>query len=172
VSSLTFLSLRPILRLLTRGTRSDRHRVLPCDLPAGQTMSTPLDRGSIVPLCAVCIEAGRATEATHQTRDLLCGCDQHIQLLERHGRAAVRLARRSAAFWSVWWPSIDAAPAGRALPMPPRREGSGDPGPADRPPHPLTDDRRRRGNAPPPPGTRRRRSAGDRRSGRVRSGDS
>ena len=112
MSSLTFLSLRPILRLLPRSTRSDRHRVLPCDLPAGPTMSTPLDRGSTVPLCAVCIEAGRATEATYQTRDLLCGCDQHIQELEEHGRAAVRRARRGAAFWFGWWPSIDAAPAG------------------------------------------------------------
>ncbi len=172
MSSLTFLSLRPILRLLPRSTRSDRHRVLPCDLPAGPTMSTPLDRGSTVPLCAVCIEAGRATEATYQTRDLLCGCDQHIQELEEHGRAAVRRARRGAAFWFGWWPSIDAAPAGCALPMPPRREGSGDPGSTDRPPHPLTDDHRRRGGAPPPPGTRRRRSAGDRRSGRARSGES
>jgi hypothetical protein len=85
--------LRPILRLLPRGTRCGRHRVPPCDLPADQTMSTPLDRGSTVPLCAVCIEAGRATEATHQTRDGLCGCDQHIQELEQHGRAAVRRQR-------------------------------------------------------------------------------
>jgi hypothetical protein len=61
---------------------------------AVQTTSTPLDRGSIVPLCVVCIEAGRATEATYQTRDFLCGCDQHIQELEQHGRAAVRRARR------------------------------------------------------------------------------
>jgi hypothetical protein len=58
-------------------------------------MSAPLDRGSTVPLCAVCIEAGRATEATHQTRDGLCGCDQHIQQLEQHGRAAVRRQRRA-----------------------------------------------------------------------------
>jgi hypothetical protein len=57
-------------------------------------MSTPLDRGSIVPPCVVCIEAGRATEATHQTKDFLCGCDQHIQELEQHGRAAIRQARR------------------------------------------------------------------------------
>ena len=56
-------------------------------------MSTPLDRGSTVLFCAVCIEAGRATEATHQTRDGLCGCDQHIQQLEQHGRAAVRRQR-------------------------------------------------------------------------------
>ena len=67
------------------------------DLADPETMSTPLDRGSTVPLCAVCIEAGRATEATHQTRDLLCGCDQHIQELEQHGRAAVRRARRARA---------------------------------------------------------------------------
>ena len=93
MSSLTFLSLRPILRLLPRSTRSHRHRVQPYDLAAVQTLSTPLDRGSTVPLCAVCIEAGRATEATHQTRDLLCGCDEDIQQLEQHGRAAVRRQR-------------------------------------------------------------------------------
>ena len=93
VSNPTFVRLRPILRVLTRGTRSARHRVQPCDLPAVQTLSTPLDRGSIVPLCAVCIEAGRATEATYQTRDLLCGCDAHIQQLEQHGRAAIRRLR-------------------------------------------------------------------------------
>jgi len=63
----------------------------------GQTMSAPLDRGCTVPLCAVCIEAGRATEATYQTRDWLCGCDQHIQQLEQHGRAAVRRRRSAAA---------------------------------------------------------------------------
>ena len=49
--------------------------------------------GSTVIYCAVCIQAGRATEATHQTRDLLCGCDQHIQQLEQHGLAAVRRRR-------------------------------------------------------------------------------
>src|SRR5262245_20555584 len=58
-------------------------------------MSTPLDRGSIVPFCVVCIEFSRATEATHQTKDLLCGCDQHIQELEQHGRAAIHRARRA-----------------------------------------------------------------------------
>ena len=62
-------------------------------LPAGQTVSAPLERGSTVILCAVCIQAGRATEATHQTRDLLCGCDQHIQQLEQHGLAAARRRR-------------------------------------------------------------------------------
>jgi hypothetical protein len=92
----TFLRLRPVLRLLPRSTRSDRHRVPPCDLPAGQTMSTPPDRGSTVIHCAVCIQTGRATEATHQTRDLLCGCEQHIQQLEQDGLAAVRRARREA----------------------------------------------------------------------------
>src|SRR5277367_1060905 len=85
--NLTILRLRPILRLLPRGTRSHVH----------QTMSRPLDRGSTVPLCAVCIEAGRATEATHQTRDGLCGCDQHIQQLEQHGRVAVRRQRSAEA---------------------------------------------------------------------------
>ncbi|MGO9927311.1 MAG: hypothetical protein ACLPLP_14655, partial [Mycobacterium sp.] len=90
MNNLTIRSLRPMLRLLPRSERSQRHRMLPCDLPAGQTPSTPLDRGSIVPLCAVCIEAGRATEATYQTRDLLCGCDEHIQQLEQYGRAAIR----------------------------------------------------------------------------------
>jgi len=56
-------------------------------------MSTPLDRGSVVPLCVVCIEAGRATEATRQTRDLWCGCDEHIQELEQDGLAAIRRQR-------------------------------------------------------------------------------
>jgi hypothetical protein len=93
MNNLTILRLRPMLRLLPGSTRRGRHRVLPCDLPAGQTMSTPLDRGSTVPLCAVCIEAGRAAEATHQTRDGLCGCDRHIQQLEQHGCAAVRRQR-------------------------------------------------------------------------------
>jgi hypothetical protein len=90
MNGLTTLCLRPILRLLPRSTRSDSHLGLPGALPAGRTLSTPLDRWSIVPPCAVCIEAGRATEATHQTRDHLCGCDKHIQELEQHGRAAVR----------------------------------------------------------------------------------
>jgi hypothetical protein len=101
---------------MPRGTRSGRHRVPPCDLPTRQTMSTPLDRGSTVPLCAVCIEAGRATEATYQTRDGLCGCDEHIQELERDGRAAVRGARRSAVSGPYEGPSVNAAPAGRTLP--------------------------------------------------------
>jgi hypothetical protein len=93
MNSLTILRLRPMLRLLPHSRRSDCPRVPPCHLPVGQTMSTPLDRGSTVPLCAVCIEAGRATEATYQTRDGLCGCDQHNQQLEQHGRAAVRRQR-------------------------------------------------------------------------------
>ena len=97
MNNLTILRLRPILRLLPRSTRRGGHRVPPCDLPDGPTMSAPLDRGSTVPVCAVCIEAGRATEATHQTRDGLCGCDQHIQELEQHGRAAVRRQRSAAA---------------------------------------------------------------------------
>ena len=90
---LTVLHLRPILRLLPGNTRSDCHPVLSCDLPGGRTMSTPLDRGSVVPLCVVCIEAGRATEATRQTRDLWCGCDEHIQELEQDGLAAIRRQR-------------------------------------------------------------------------------
>jgi len=97
MNNLTILRLRPILRLLPHSTRRGRHRAPRWDLPAGQTLSAPLDRGSIVPLCAVCIEAGRATEATYQTRDLLCGCDQHIQQLEQHGRAAIRRQRSAKA---------------------------------------------------------------------------
>jgi len=93
MSNLTIQRLRPMMRLLPRSTRSHRHRVQPWDLPAVQTQSAPLDRGSTVPLCAVCIEAGRATEATCQTRDLLCGCDEHIRQLEQHGRAAVHRQR-------------------------------------------------------------------------------
>jgi hypothetical protein len=46
-----------------------------------------------MPPCAVCIEAGRATEATFQTSEGLCGCDEHIAELEQHGRAAIRRAR-------------------------------------------------------------------------------
>jgi hypothetical protein len=68
-------------------------------------MSAPLDHGSIVPLCAVCIEVGCTTEATHQTRDGLCGCDQHLQQLEQHGRAAVR-RQRSAATAAVLAPPL------------------------------------------------------------------
>jgi hypothetical protein len=93
MNNLTIRRLRPLLRFMPRSTRSDRHRVLPCDLPAGPTMSTPLDRSSSVPLCVLCIEAGRATEATHQTRDQLCGCDQHIRQLEQHGRTAIHRQR-------------------------------------------------------------------------------
>jgi hypothetical protein len=63
---------------------------------SGQALSARLDRGSTVPLCTVCFEAGRATEATHQTWDLLCGCEQHIRQLEQHGRAAVRRQRGAA----------------------------------------------------------------------------
>ncbi len=101
MNNLTIQRFRPMLRLMHRSARSDRHRVAPCDLPTGQTMSTPLDRGSIVLLCAVCIEAGRATEATFQTRDHLCGCDQHIQQLEQHGRAAIRRQRQRMAVRKV-----------------------------------------------------------------------
>jgi len=91
----TILRLRPMLRLRSRSTRSGRHRVLARGaLPAGQPTSTPLDRGSTIPLCALCIEYGRPTEATYQTRDQLCGCDQHIQELEQHGRAAIRRQRK------------------------------------------------------------------------------
>jgi len=97
MNNLAIRGIRPILRLMPRSTRRGDRRVPPCDLSARQTMSTPLDRGSVVPLCAVCIEAGRATEATHQTRDHLCGCDQHIQQLEQHGRAAIR--RQRSAEW-------------------------------------------------------------------------
>jgi hypothetical protein len=65
-------------------------------------MSTPIDRGSFVPFCVVCIEFSRATEATHQTKDLLCGCDQHIQELEQHGRAAIHRARRVRSLGAVY----------------------------------------------------------------------
>ncbi len=101
MNSPTILRLRPMLRLTSRRTRSDRRRVRSGDLPAGQIMSTPLDRGSIVPLCAVCIEGGRATEATYQTRNQLCGCDRHIQELEQYGRAAIRRERKRVAVRSV-----------------------------------------------------------------------
>jgi hypothetical protein len=90
------LCLRPILRLLPGSRRSKRHRVPRCAAPAAQTtqtMSTPLDCSSIVLFCVVCIEAGRPTEATYQTQDHLFGCDQHIQELEQHGRAALRRQR-------------------------------------------------------------------------------
>jgi hypothetical protein len=102
MNNLTIRRLRPMLRFMPRSTRIDGHRVLPRgDLPAGPTTSTPLDRGSIVAPCAVCIEAGRATEATYQTRDQLCGCDEHIQELERHGRAAIRRQRKRIAVREV-----------------------------------------------------------------------
>lgn len=93
MNNLTVLGLSPILRLLPYRTRRARHRVPPHDPPVGQPSSTPLDRGSTVALCAVCIEAGQATEATYQTRDMLCGCDEHIRELEIYGRAAVRRQR-------------------------------------------------------------------------------
>ena len=92
VNILTVLRLRPLRRLLPGSTQS-HCPAMPCDLPAGRTMSTPLDYSSVVPLCVVCIEDSRAIEATHQTRDLLCGCDEHIQQLEQHGRAAIRRQR-------------------------------------------------------------------------------
>ncbi len=96
MNNLTTVCLRPILRLMPRSTRSDSHGGPRGGLTAGQTPSTPLNRSSILVPCAVCIEAGRVTEATHQTRDQLCGCDKHIQELEQHGRAAVRRQRRAA----------------------------------------------------------------------------
>ncbi|WP_156747943.1 hypothetical protein [Mycobacterium sp. E3198] len=83
--------------LTIRRRRRGRRRVLPRDLPTGRTTSTRIDRGSIVPLCALCIEAGRATEATFQTRDQLCGCDQHILELEQYGRAAIHRQRKRVA---------------------------------------------------------------------------
>jgi hypothetical protein len=67
----------------------------PWDPPAGRTISTPLDYSSAVPLCVICIEASRATEATRQTSDMLCGCDEHIQQLEQHGRAAIHRQRKA-----------------------------------------------------------------------------
>lgn len=92
---LPVLRLRPLRRLLPGSTKGHERDcpAMPCDLPAGQTVSTPLGHRSVVPLCVVCIEASRATEATYQTRDLLCGCDEHIQQLEQHGRAAIRRQR-------------------------------------------------------------------------------
>jgi hypothetical protein len=87
------LSLRPVLRLLPHPTRGTQGRVPPYDPPTDQAFSTPLNRGSVMPLCALCIEAGRATEATFQTREGLGGCDEHIAELEQHGRAAIRRQR-------------------------------------------------------------------------------
>ncbi|ORU98733.1 hypothetical protein AWB93_12855 [Mycobacterium bohemicum] len=63
---------------------------------AGSVKSARLDRGSLVTYCIVCIQAGRPTEATYQTKDLLCGCDEHIHELEQHGLAAVRRAQEHA----------------------------------------------------------------------------
>jgi hypothetical protein len=99
--NLTIRRLRPKRLLMPRSRRRVRHRVLPCDLPTGRIMSNRVDRGSIVLLCAVCIEAGRATQATFQTRDQLCGCDQHILELERHGRAAIHRQRTRVAAQAV-----------------------------------------------------------------------
>ncbi len=87
--------------LTIRRRRRGRHRALACDQPTGQIASTRLDRGSIVPLCAVCIEAGRATEATFQTRDQLCGCDHHIRELEQYGRTAIHRERKRVAAQAV-----------------------------------------------------------------------
>jgi hypothetical protein len=126
--NLTILRLRPILGLLPRATRRNGHRVPPCDLPAGQTMSRPLDRGSTFPVCAVCIEAGRATEATHQTTDGLCGCDQHIQQLEQHGRAAVRRQRSAEAhgYADRGAPPARGTNGDRSADSPDQRAGLGD----------------------------------------------
>lgn len=101
MNNLTIRRLRPMLRLMPRSRRRGRHRVPPCDLPTGRIMSKRLDRGSVIPLCAVCIEADRATEATFQTRDQLCGCDQHILELEQHGRAAIHRQRKRVAAQAV-----------------------------------------------------------------------
>jgi hypothetical protein len=65
-------------------------------------MSAPLDRGSTVPLCVLCFEAGRATEAIYQSTGHLCGCDQHIQQLEQHGRAAIHRQRKA-----LWYKKAD-----------------------------------------------------------------
>lgn len=94
MNTLTIERLRPMLRLVPYSRRRVRHSVPSCDVPAGLITSTRLDHGSIVPLCVMCIEAGRATEATYQTGDQLCGCDQHIQELEQHGRAAIHRQRK------------------------------------------------------------------------------
>lgn len=94
--SSTLRRIRPILRLLPHGTRTGRPPVAPPSPPAGSVKSARLDRGSIVTYCIVCIQAGRPTEATYQTKDLLCGCDEHIHELEQHGLAAVRRAQEHA----------------------------------------------------------------------------
>ncbi len=57
----------------------------------------------------MCFEAGRATEATYQTSDQLCGCDQHIQELEQHGRAAIRRQRRARRYEKVEYEKVEAA---------------------------------------------------------------
>lgn len=64
-------------------------------------MSVPLDRGSTLIYCVVCIQAGCPTEATHQTEELLCGCEEHIRELEQDGLAAVRRARLRAGYQSL-----------------------------------------------------------------------
>ncbi len=98
MKTLTVRRLRRLLLVVSGSPRSDRRRAAPCDLRAGRASSVPLDRGSMVPLCVLCIEAGRATEATFQTREMLCGCDEHIKLLEQHGRAAIREQRRASRY--------------------------------------------------------------------------
>ncbi|WP_156738437.1 MULTISPECIES: hypothetical protein [unclassified Mycobacterium] len=94
MTNLTMRRLRPVLRLVPHSRRRGRHRALPYDLPAVRITSARLDHGSTVPLCAMCIEAGLATEATYQTSGLVCGCDRHIYELERDGRAAIHRQRK------------------------------------------------------------------------------
>jgi hypothetical protein len=90
----TIRRLRPMLPRVSHVGRRGGRRVPPCDPPAARLT---LDRGSVVPLCAVCIESGRVTEATYQTSDHLCGCDRHIHELEQYGRAAIRRQRKRTA---------------------------------------------------------------------------
>jgi hypothetical protein len=93
----TMRRLRPMLRLMPSTRRRGRHRVLPCDPPTGRITIARLDHGCTVLLCAVCIEAGRVTEATFQTKGHLCGCDQHIEELEQDGRATIHRQRKRVA---------------------------------------------------------------------------
>ncbi len=75
--------------------------MLPSELPTGRITSTTLDCSSVVPLCVMCIEDGRATEATFQTSDQLCGCGQHILELEQYGRTAIHRERKRVAAQAV-----------------------------------------------------------------------
>src|ERR1700761_8078922 len=61
--------------------------------PVRPKIGAALEVSSIVLFWAVGVETGCAREATHQTKEGLCGCDEHIQELARDGRAAIRRQR-------------------------------------------------------------------------------